>query len=153
MPKPLHYQSRKKLHNNYCINIFLCFFFFFLTPAMQICHLYGKKNWSESLRPPRRPGWSKAQNGHDSVCLPYGQRHEESLKHKRLVLRPGIHPFDSLKLDALQRNTQGAHVFKAWMSYTVPDHIKLIVYPRVARKCFVWNSNMCLISLPYFPLC
>lgn len=87
-------------------------FFFFLTPAMQICHLYGKKNWSKSLRPSRGPGWSKTQNGHDSVCLPYGQRHEESLKHKRLVLRPGIHPFDSLKLDALQRNTQGAHVLR-----------------------------------------
>ena len=70
---------------------------------MQICHLYGEKNWSKSLCPSRRPGWSKTQNGHDSVCLPYGKRHEESLKHKRLVLMPGIHPFDSLKLDALLR--------------------------------------------------
>lgn len=68
---------------------------------MQICCLYGKKNWSKSLCPPRRSGWSKTQNGHDSVCLPYGKRHEESLKHKRLALMPVIHPLDSFKLDAL----------------------------------------------------
>lgn len=77
-------------------------FVLFSSPlAMQICHLHGEKNWSKSLCPSRRLGWSKAQNGYDGVCLPYGERNEESLKHKRLALMPGIHPFDSLKLDAL----------------------------------------------------
>lgn len=68
---------------------------------MQIRHLYGKKNWSQSLCPPRRSGWSKTQNGHDSVRLPYGKRHEESLKQERLALMPVNLPLDSFKLDTL----------------------------------------------------
>lgn len=58
---------------------------------------------------------------------------------------PGIHPFDSLKLDALLRIKEYAECscFKGMNVNTVPDHTK-VVYPHVSRKYFLLNSNMWL---------
>lgn len=46
----------------------------------QVCHLHGPKNWCKSVCPSWRPGWSESQNGHDGVCLPYGERNEEGVR-------------------------------------------------------------------------
>lgn len=98
------------------LRICICFPF-------QVCHLHGPKNWSKSVCPSRRPGWSEPQNGHDGVCLPHGERDEEGVRPREQARRWHGHPWRSAQgAPRIQRTVQA--IPKSWTLetlYEIPE--------------------------------
>lgn len=93
---------------------------FFVFFPFKVCHFYGSKNWSKSLCPSGRPGWSEPQNGHDSVCLPHGERNEESVRPSGWGWRWHTHSW----LLSYTRSQEARKQFKPFQSFQLGDIIQ-----------------------------
>uniref|UniRef100_A0A8C2SF43 Lymphocyte cytosolic protein 1 n=1 Tax=Capra hircus TaxID=9925 RepID=A0A8C2SF43_CAPHI len=122
--------------------------------SFKVCHLYGPKNWSESVCASRRLGGSEPQDGHDRVRLPHGERNEEGVRPSGRgrvyvglwLLTPG-----APRKHGRRRPFQS---FNSMTLYTVPKKKCASVQPSSLhvfnKKCFILCKRPSLLQIFFF---